>query len=187
MTLVWPRSIVISIFGGDFCHNFVDGIFIANAFLDCSAAKGWTITFATVLHEFAQEISDFFLLISQGHMTTVGALLVNVASGTSVMLGAAMFMLTKPGPGTRGLMLAFSAGIYIFVAATEAAAHFLHSSRHSNKLSAAIFASFVRLSVSTVTLEKVLGAVCIGLVLLDHGHCEADDGGGGGGGDGHGH
>ena len=51
---------------GDFLHNFVDGIFIANAFLDCSQSKGWSIAAATIAHEIAQETSDFFLLITQG-------------------------------------------------------------------------------------------------------------------------
>ena len=78
---------VFVIFFGDFLHNFVDGIFIANAFLDCSVSKGWTIAGATVAHEIAQETSDFFLLITEGGLNTLWALIINLISGVSVFIG----------------------------------------------------------------------------------------------------
>ena len=48
-------SFCFAIFLSDFLHNFVDGIFIANAFLDCQQSKGWTVASSTVAHELAQE------------------------------------------------------------------------------------------------------------------------------------
>merc|ERR1719331_2550623 len=65
------HGLVFTIFMGDFLHNFVDGIFIANAFLDCSQSKGWSIAAATIAHEIAQETSDFFLLITQGGLSQI--------------------------------------------------------------------------------------------------------------------
>ena len=53
-------SFCFAIFLSDFLHNFVDGIFIANAFLDCQQSKGWTVASSTVAHELAQEVRDFF-------------------------------------------------------------------------------------------------------------------------------
>ena len=160
---------VFAIFFGDFLHNFVDGIFIANAFLDCNQSKGWTIAAATVAHELAQETGDFFLLITKGGLSQCMALLVNALSGVSVFIGAAVFLATKPGYGTQGLLLAFSGGVYVYVAATEAAHTFLHKPL-SICMKFGVFICFA------------IGAVAIGLVLLDHEHCSGNEGGSGDGG-----
>ena len=165
---------VFAIFFGDFLHNFVDGIFIANAFLDCNQSKGWTIAAATVAHELAQETGDFFLLITKGGLSQCMALLVNALSGVSVFIGAAVFLATKPGYGTQGLLLAFSGGVYVYVAATEAAHTFLHKPL-SICMKFGVFICFA------------IGAVAIGLVLLDHEHCSGNEGGSGDAHAGHNH
>ena len=77
-------------------------------------SKGWTIAAATVAHELAQETGDFFLLITKGGLSQCMALLVNALSGVSVFIGAAVFLATKPGYGTQGLLLAFSGGVYVY-------------------------------------------------------------------------
>jgi len=152
-----PRPIqwgfVFVIFFGDFLHNFVDGIFIANAFLDCTQSKGWTITAATIAHEIAQETSDFFLLITAGGLTQIQALILNGLSGVSVLIGAAVFLWVDPGNGTRGLVLAFSGGTYVYIAATEAASVYTEK-----RLSPAMW--------GWILLLFVTGAVAIGLHLL---------------------
>lgn len=168
-------SFVMSIFGGDFLHNFVDGLVIAQAFLDCKASRGWTVAAATIYHELAQELSDFALLITIGNLTVPMALLVNVLSGTSVIFGVVTYMATKPGAGTQGLMLAFAGGTYVYLAATQAASHFLHCTNYSFLYRLQIFMFFA------------LGVVGIGLVLLDHEHCTGSDSDGGGHGHGHAH
>ena len=119
-------SFCFAIFLSDFLHNFVDGIFIANAFLDCQQSKGWTVASSTVAHELAQEVSDFFMLVTRGGLTTIQALAVNVVSGASVVIGAWWFLWLEPGNGDRGMLLAFSGGVYVYVAATECAATFVH-------------------------------------------------------------
>ena len=152
---------VFAIFFGDFLHNFVDGIFIANAFLDCQQSKGWTVASSTVAHELAQEVSDFFMLVTRGGLTTIQALAVNVVSGASVVIGAWWFLWLEPGNGDRGMLLAFSGGVYVYVAATECAATFVHKN------------PTWRLKLLNVVLF-IIGAVAIGLVLLDHSHCSGD-------------
>ena len=82
-------------------------------------------------------------------------------SGVSVFIGAAVFLATKPGYGTQGLLLAFSGGVYVYVAATEAAHTFLHKPL-SICMKFGVFICFA------------IGAVAIGLVLLDHSHCSGD-------------
>ena len=154
-------SFCFAIFLSDFLHNFVDGIFIANAFLDCQQSKGWTVASSTVAHELAQEVSDFFMLVTRGGLTTIQALAVNVVSGASVVIGAWWFLWLEPGNGDRGMLLAFSGGVYVYVAATECAATFVHKN------------PTWRLKLLNVVLF-IIGAVAIGLVLLDHSHCSGD-------------
>ena len=164
-----------NIFMGDFLHNFVDGIFIANAFLDCASGRGWVVTAATIYHELVQEFGDFFLLIGPGGLGVIASCFVNLMSGTSVMIGAAVYLATKPGNGTQGLMLAYSGGVYTYVACTEAAEHMLNGAgRFSPAKRFGLLVAFA------------LGAVGIGLVLLDHVHCTPKDSDGDSGG-GHAH
>ena len=168
-------DLVFSISIGDWLHNFVDGIVIAQAFLDCKVSKGWTVVAATVYHELAQEVSDFALLVNVAGLSVIPALLINVFAGVSVILGAAAYMWTKPGPGGQGMLLAFAAGLYIYLATNVSAHAFLDTT--------------VKRSLQfkfTILIFFIVGCVAIGLVLIDHEHCEAKDGGGGGGG-GHAH
>ena len=117
----------------------------------------------------SEETGDFFLLITKGGLSQCMALLVNALSGVSVFIGAAVFLATKPGYGTQGLLLAFSGGVYVYVAATEAAHTFLHKPL-SICMKFGVFICFA------------IGAVAIGLVLLDHEHCSGNEGGSGDGG-----
>jgi zinc transporter ZupT len=174
-------ALVLAICGGDFIHNVVDGILIAYAFLECKSGEGWVIVASTIYHELAQEISDFFLLINHAGLTPTAALLANLASGLSILVGVVMYMLTKPGPGPRGLMLAFGGGVYVYVAATEAARHVL--SRPPGQAAASWRSKIL------VIFCYALGAAAIGVILIDHEHCESahssDEGGGSGGGHNH--
>mmetsp|Transcript_6143 Transcript_6143/g.25750 ORF Transcript_6143/g.25750 Transcript_6143/m.25750 type:complete len:428 (-) Transcript_6143:552-1835(-) len=168
-------SLVFSITLGDFAHNFVDGLVIAQSFLDCSASRGWTVAAGTIYHELAQEVSDFALLVNVAGLGIIPALGINVFAGASVMLGAAVYMWTKPGIGGQGLLLSFAGGLYTYLAVTIAAPQFLESTSRDLAHKFVVFLAFIA------------GTVAIGLVLLDHEHCTADDDGGSGGGGGHGH
>ena len=149
-----------NIFFGDFWHNFVDGIFIAHSFLRCESGQGWVVTAGTIYHELVQEFGDFFLLVGPGGLTVPQACAVNFLSGVSVMIGAMWYLWLEPGMGTQGILLAFSAGVYTYVACTEAAGEMLHEvGRLSPAKRMGLVACFS------------LGAIGIGLILLDHEHC----------------
>ena len=149
-----------NIFFGDFWHNFVDGIFIAHSFLKCESGRGWVVTAGTIYHELVQEFGDFFLLVGPGGLTVPQACAVNFVSGVSVVIGAAWYLWLEPGMGTQGILLAFSAGVYTYVACTEAAGEMLHEvGRLSPAKRMGLVACFS------------LGAIGIGLILLDHEHC----------------
>jgi zinc transporter ZupT len=156
---------------GDFMHNFCDGIFIGTAFASCSTSLAWNIAVATIAHELAQEVSDFMILTDpeQGNLTPFRALVLNFISGLSVLLGVIIIMsVGNLDSRSIGMILVFGGGIYIQIALVECMAR-VHAVAHSLQLKAASIALFV------------VGAIAIGLVLLDHQHCEA------GGHDGHGH
>ena len=56
--------VLVGVLLGDFVHNLVDGLVLGTAFGDkhCYKTMAWTITAATIYHELAQEISDYFVL-----------------------------------------------------------------------------------------------------------------------------
>ena len=118
------------------------------------------MTAGTIYHELVQEFGDFFLLVGPGGLTVPQACAVNFVSGVSVMIGAMWYLWLKPGMGTQGILLAFSAGVYTYVACTEAAGEMLHEvGRLSPAKRMGLVACFA------------LGAIGIGLILLDHEHC----------------
>jgi len=149
---------------GDFMHNVVDGLFIGAAFTACDRTMAWSITAATIYHELAQELSDYLVLTDpqQGGLKPSVALLLNFISGLSVMLGVLIILAQEsPHMFSQGIMLAFGGGVYVQIGATECMARVHEHARHPKLLLAAI-------------LSFALGAIAIGLVLLDHEHCGGD-------------
>merc|ERR1711997_532141 len=98
------------------------------------------------------------------------ALLINFLTGTSVILGAIIVVAVDVANSTTGLLLAFGGGVYLQIGCVECMPKMV-----SNVLTPArkLFC----------LLMFIIGAVLIGLVLLDHEHC----GGHGDHGHGHGH
>ncbi|CAB9496170.1 Zinc transporter ZIP4 [Seminavis robusta] len=151
--------LVSAIILGDALHNFADGIFIGVGFLLCGNTVGWSILASTIYHELAQEVSDFFLLTEHAHLPPFRALVLNFASGLSVTLGAIVVLASDVSNFAIGVILSMSAGIYISVAAKECmpTVDRLAETMFDRALAFCCFA---------------LGAIPIGLVLLNHGHCE---------------
>jgi zinc transporter ZupT len=156
---------------GDFFHNLCDGFFIAAAFKGCGTSFGWQVALSTVLHELPQEISDYVILTGPGiNLSPLMALVWNFLSGLSVILGAIIVNSGDVSQSDIGLLLAFGGGLYLHIAATECMPR--------------IYKEGLSLNVRVASMSAfVLGAVLIGLVLLDHEHCvpASAEGGGGGG------
>jgi zinc transporter ZupT len=156
-----------SILIGDFFHNLADGFFIGSAFLLCSKSIGWALVASTIYHEIAQEIADYVLLTSHCGLTIIEALGLNFLSGCSVMVGVIIILSVDLDGPAIGTILAVSAGVYVYIAVAECMPRVQAVLRkgnmdHSRK---------VRYTM-IFFLFFVLGAVPIGLVLLNHGHCE---------------
>jgi zinc transporter ZupT len=154
------RGLASSILLGDAFHNFCDGLFIGNAFLLCSREVAYTIVAATVYHEIGQELADFFLLVHHCGFGRVRALLLNFLSGFSVVSGGLIILASDISDEATGSILAISAGVYIYIAASECIPR-IQAKRKTIK------------DTLIFVLCFATGAVPIGLVLLNHGHCEA--------------
>lgn len=151
----------VAILVGDALHNFADGIFVGAAFKTCGASMGWAVVGASVAHEVTQELADYFVLTGVGGMSTKSALLCNFLSGLSVVLGGIIVFSMDVADSTVGLILCFGAGAYLYIAGAECIPRAFHADKLSAKVKAMSGVCFV------------LGAICIGLVLLNHSHCEA--------------
>ncbi|NCN51767.1 ZIP family metal transporter [archaeon] len=83
------------ILGGDFFHNFFDGILIAGAFL-LNYSTGILVTFSVLVHEIPHEVGNFAVLIHSGFKKNK-ALLLNFYSALSAVLGGVLgyFVLEK--------------------------------------------------------------------------------------------
>jgi zinc transporter ZupT len=154
-------TLASSVLLGDFAHNFVDGVLVGTAFLLCDQQLAITISAATVYHELAQEVADYFLLTKHCNLTIFWALFLNFACGLSVLLGAVVVLSVEVTSLATGCLLAVGGGVYIYIAGGEC----LPRARHSHK----------NTQDKLVSLASfVFGVIPIGLVLLNHGHCEED-------------
>lgn len=170
---------LFSICIGDFFHNLVDGFAIGFAFKMCTDAEtsdgvtGWTILFATMYHEIAQEIGDFCLLTHDIGYSVPMALLWNFLSGTSVIIGGLISVGADISDEATGILLAFGGGTYVYLATTEALPRALgYSDQLEGKAS-----SDVKKHYAVVLASFLLGAVLIGIVLTNHKHCVPGGGG----------
>ncbi len=115
---VSQKSLVSLVLLGDGLHNFIDGVVIAGSFF-VSTELGIITALAVAAHEIPQEISDFTILLRSG-MKASRAILLNVLSGLTALLGAVlaifMFELVE---SYLGLLLAFTGGMFIYIAAAN--------------------------------------------------------------------
>jgi zinc transporter ZupT len=152
--------LITGILIGDFMHNLCDGFFIGAAFAGCGKSFAWkSVVISTIAHELPQEISDFALLIGPDvQMHWILALVLNFLSGTSVILGAIIVLANDVDDVDTGLLLAFAGGTYLHIAFSECMPR--------------VYEAKVSIAVRALALVGfILGAVAIGLVLLDHEHC----------------
>jgi zinc transporter ZupT len=164
-----PMRITFGVLVGDFFHNFADGCFIGVAFMNCDTSFGWTVAISSILHEIAQEVADFFTLTSLAGLPPWKALTLNFISGFSVMIGAIVVISFGMSDNTLGYILAVGGGIYIQIGAAECLPRaFDNAISQGQKIKSMFMFAF--------------GAILIGLVLMDHEHCEV-----GGGHEGHNH
>ena len=103
---------------GDGIHNFIDGMIIAASF-NAGFPVGLATTIAVIFHELPQEMGDYGILIYAGFDRT-RALLLNFLAALSVVVGGvfAIFFIGTV-EALSGLLIAFSAGAFIYLSASE--------------------------------------------------------------------
>jgi zinc transporter ZupT len=89
------------------------------------------------------------------------ALILNFVSGLSVLLGALIILSFDVTANATGCILAIGSGVYIYIAAAECLPR-------ARKAQETIWDKVISLVTSFI-----FGVIPIGLVLLNHGHCEA--------------
>jgi len=162
---------------GDFFHNFIDGIVIGFAANDCNSSFVWGIVGSTVAHEIPQEIADFVILIKKANMKWYWAALANYLSSSSTLVGALVGHGIDVSMQVEGMGLAFGGGVYLYVAITDLAPQLADLRTGGTE---GLIQSLLTL------LAFAVGAICVGLVLLNHEHC-APEGAEGDGHEGHHH
>lgn len=131
---------------GDSIHNFIDGVVIAATFL-VSIPLGIVTTLAVAAHEIPQEIGDFGLLLHKG-LKRKKVLLVNFFSALTAIAGALIaFWLGERVETILPILLAVTAGFFIYIAASDLIPEIHHENR---KGFAAVETSLMFLGVATI-------------------------------------
>lgn len=134
----------------DGMHNLIDGVAIGAAFM-VSPAVGIATTAAILLHEIPQEIGDFALLLHAGFSRTQ-ALFMNLFSALTAFLGAGLaFVLGGFFENAAPFIAAFSAGMFIYIAASDLVPE-LHKTSEPKKS----FTQLVAIGVGILVMAALL-------------------------------
>ena len=117
-TLKMTKSFAYLNIIGDFVHNFIDGMIIAASFIN-GVTVGVATSIAVAFHELPQEMGDYGILVYAG-MERRRALVFNFAAALSIVFGGLFgsFFISMI-EGLSGWMVAFSAGAFLFLSASE--------------------------------------------------------------------
>jgi len=118
---------------GDSIHNFLDGIAIAAAFLT-SIPVGFVTSIAVASHEVPQEISDYTICVTNGLKPKTALLLNSISSLFSVLGGVLAFFFFSYISIFTNLILAFTAGSFLYIACADIIPELHKSSTKKNIL-----------------------------------------------------
>jgi zinc and cadmium transporter len=103
---------------GDAFHNFLDGVVIGTA-VRTSIPLGISTALAVATHEIPQELGDFAILLNAGY-TRRNALILNIASGGSAVLGAVLAVFALDWlPQMNQYILSVAAAGFLYVAMAD--------------------------------------------------------------------
>jgi zinc and cadmium transporter len=103
---------------GDGIHNFIDGMIIATSFI-VGIHVGLATTIAVIFHELPQEMGDYGILVYAGFKRGMALILNFLAALTVVVGGVFASLFVETVDILSGLLIAFSAGAFIYLAACE--------------------------------------------------------------------
>lgn len=151
-------SLFISMNLGEMLHNFTDGIFVGAAYIGCGPALGNSVVLATVLHEIPNQLAGYLVMVNQNGIDPIVALGLNFLFGLSVLVGALVVLSLDIGNNAIGCIFAIGGGVFLHVAISEMLGT---SERNVMRKQHWLW----------VLLSFVVGAIVIGLVLINHEHC----------------
>jgi len=103
---------------GDAFHNFLDGVVIGTA-VRTSIPLGVSTALAIATHEIPQELGDVAILLNAGYSRRK-ALLLNIASGGSAVLGAVLAVLALDWvPQVNQYVLSVAAAGFLYIAMAD--------------------------------------------------------------------
>lgn len=105
------------ILGGDFIHNFADGMAIGAAFA-AGLGSGLSTSVAILCHELPHEIGDFVVLIS-ANISVKRALLLNFLTALSALLGLYIGISISGNAVTREWIFAITGAIFLYIALAD--------------------------------------------------------------------
>jgi zinc and cadmium transporter len=134
----------------DSAHNFLDGIAIAAAFF-VNIPLGIVTAIAVAAHEIPQELGDFSIMMHAGWERRK-ILFWNIASSLFSTAGAVgAFFFRETIEPYVGYVLAATAGVFLYIAASDIVPELYHTSRRDK--------------LSHVTVLFVLGILVVGIVV----------------------
>lgn len=142
---------------GDLMHNAIDGIAIGAAFL-VSPVTGIITTLAVATHEVPKELGTFALLLSRGWKDKT-VLLANVATAVATIITASLtFLLGSDEHFPVAILLAVTAGFFIYIAASDIIPDIHEQSRRIGLVQAGTLIAGIIIVGSIVTLLHSSGA-----------------------------
>ncbi len=124
---------------GDGLHNFLGGVTIASSFM-VDPRLGVTAWLAAALHEIPQELGDFAVLV-QGGWSKRRALLLNLLSGLTFLIGGVLTWWLAQGVDTSWLV-PVAAGSFLYIGASDLMPEVnRHTRRHHDWMAAGCFAA----------------------------------------------
>jgi len=183
MVLAKKWFVAIPVELGDFFHNFADGLVIGIAFRYCDIGFAWKIVGISVAHELPQELADIHVLVNKAGLHWSTATIFNVISGSAVLIGSCLTYFVDIGSSVQGLLLALGAGVFLFVGMTQLGTSMLDVAQEDTETKKTEEAESIESQQANQETKNpckhmigmlfcfILGALVIGLILIDHEHC----------------
>ncbi len=138
---------------GDGVHNTVDGILIAASFLS-SIGLGIVVSMSAIIHEIAQEIGDFAILLNSGY-SRKRALATNILSSLTTIIAAIIaFFALEPMASIVPYVIMISAASFIYIALADLSPELHHHKRDGKLVLRQVL--FIGIGIATVLLILTL-------------------------------
>lgn len=143
--MINPRRVLL----GDAAHNIGDGILLVPAFL-IDLHVGIAATVGILLHEFVQEVSEFFILKASGY-SSKQALARNFAVSATILIGVGLSLYVAHIGDYVPLLIAFAAGGFLYIIIRDLLPHTLAHIRHSGGMLTHAFVLILGIAIMFAT------------------------------------